>query len=357
MKGVVLAGGEGTRLRPLTNSTSKQLLPVANKPVLQYGIETLAEAGVTDIAVVLGTKNRDEIREFLADGYGFGVDITYVTQDRPLGVADAVNRARDFVADDDFVLFLGDNIVSADVSPVIETFREGDYHTAVAVDRVDKPERFGVVEFADDGTISRVVEKPDDPPSDMALTGVYVFSPRVFEAISSIEPSWRGELEITDAIQAMIDAGCRVASRSLAGWWKDTGTPEDMLDANRLVLDERAVTFDGTTDSPAETHGYVEIHESADIAETAVIDGPVSIGRDVTIGAETYVGPHTSIGRGSKLQGCHIEHSLIVGDADISTDARLVDSLIGWGTTIEPQAPEDGGGRSVVVGREATLHL
>jgi glucose-1-phosphate thymidylyltransferase len=356
MKGVLLAGGKGTRLRPITHTGPKQLVPVANKPVIQYAIEDLRNAGVTDIGVILGNKGREAIRDFLGDGSAFDVDITYIVQGDPLGLAHAVGCAREFVGDDDFVVYLGDNMLKQGISGLVESFRTGEYDAGIALQSVAEPEQFGVVELAD-GNVTRLVEKPDDPPSDLALIGIYVFTPAVFDAIEELEPSWRGEYEITEAIQTLLDEGRAVDSLVIEGWWKDTGKPEDVLDANRLVLDDRRGDPADSIESDAETTGHIDIAASAVIEDGAVVRGPVSVGEDTAIESGTYVGPYSSIGPNSVLRNVHIENSVVVGDSTIATDGKIVDSLIGRGATVgsaDGLLPE---GRRLVVGENSKLSL
>lgn len=357
MKGVVLAGGTGSRLRPITHTGPKQLVPVANKPVLQYGIEDLRDAGITDIGVILGQKGRDEIQEFLGDGSAFDVDITYIVQGEPLGLAHAVGCAQEFVGDDDFVVYLGDNIINQGIGKFVESFQKGDYDAGIALQHVDTPEQFGIATIDDDGTVRRLVEKPDEPPSDLALIGIYVFSPIVFDAIADLESSWRGELEITDAIQALIDDGSRIDSHIVEGWWKDTGKPEDILDANRLVLDEQPGTREGTIEPDAEVRGQVGLHETATIRDGAVVRGPVSIAAETVIESDTYIGPYTSIGEDCVVAGTHIENCVVVGESRITTGGRIVDSLLGRGAMIESADDLLPAGRRLVVGENSQLKL
>ena len=357
MKGVLLSGGTGTRLRPITHTGPKQLVPVANKPVLQYAIEDLKDAGVTEIGVVLGNKGREEIQALLGDGSDYSVDITYIVQGRPLGLAHAVGCAREFVGDDDFVVYLGDNILKQGIGDLVEGFEEGDYAAGIALQKVAHPEQFGVAEVDDEGTVTRLVEKPDEPPSDLALIGIYVFSPTVFDAIERLKPSWRGELEITDAIQTFLDNGQAIDSHVIEGWWKDTGKPEDILEANRLVLDEQPGAVEGTIEDGAETVGHIDLHETATIEGGAVVRGPASIGPAVTIGTGAYIGPYSSIGAGSTIRNAHVENSVVIGDATITTDGTIVDSLIGRGSTVgsaDGMLPE---GRRLVVGENSQLRL
>jgi len=357
MKGVVLAGGTGSRLRPLTHTGPKQLVPVANTPVLQYGIEDLCEAGIDEIGVVLGNKGREEIQEFLGDGSDFGVEITYIVQGNPLGLAHAVGCTQEFVGDEDFVVYLGDNILKQGISELVEKFGTGDYAAGIALQEVDAPQQFGVADVDEEGNVNRLVEKPEDPPSDLALIGIYVFSPAIFNAIGRIEPSWRGELEITDAIQLLLDDGRAIDSHVVEGWWKDTGKPEDILDANRLVLEGRPGDRAGTIQDGADVTGHINLYESATVENGAVVRGPVSIGPNTTIRAETYVGPYTSIGPDSIVEGTHIENSVVIGNSEITTDGKIVDSLVGRGASLGSSRDLLPEGRRLIVGENSDLKL
>lgn len=357
MKGVLLSGGKGTRLRPITHTGPKQLVPVANKPVLQYAIEDLKEAGITEIGIILGNKGREEVQEFLGDGSDFGVDITYIVQGNPLGLAHAVGCAKDFVGDDDFVVFLGDNILKQGINDLVRSYRRGDYEAGIALQEVENPHQFGIADVGPDGTVHRLVEKPDNPPSNLALIGIYAFSPKIFDTIEDIEPSWRGELEITDAIQALLDSGESIDSHVVEGWWKDTGKPEDILEANRLVLEQNPGSTKGTIEGGAETDGHINLHETATIREGAVVRGPVSIAAGTTIEPDTYVGPYTSIGPNSTVENAHIENSVIIGESDVTTNGKIVDSLIGKGANIERADDLLPEGRRLVVGENSKLKL
>lgn len=357
MKGIILAGGRGTRLRPITHTGPKQLVPVANKPVLQYAVEDLRDAGITEIGVILGNLGRDEIQEFLGDGSAFGVDITYIVQGNPLGLAHAVGCAREFVGTDDFVVYLGDNLLDDGATDLVGSFEDGEHAAGIALQEVNDPGQFGVADVDEAGHVQTLVEKPDDPPSNLALVGIYVFSPVVFEAIEKLEPSWRGELEITDAIQILLDRGLSIDSHVVEGWWKDTGKPEDILDANRLVLQDISRRVDGTVDPESEVTGDVVVPASATIESGAVVRGPVSLGEDVMLRSGTYVGPNTSIGNGCEIVGTHIENSVVVGESTLNTDEVIVDSLIGRGATVESAANLRPEGTRLVVGENSHLKL
>ncbi|WP_128226288.1 glucose-1-phosphate thymidylyltransferase [Halobacteriaceae bacterium SHR40] len=357
MKGILLSGGSGTRLRPITHTGPKQLVPVANKPVLQYALEDFREAGITEIGIILGNKGREEIQEYLGDGSAFGLDITYIVQGNPLGLAHAAGCAKDFVGDDDFVMYLGDNILHQGIEELVDSYKEGDYSAGIALQEVADPRQFGVAAVDDTGTVTRLVEKPDDPPSNLALIGVYVFSPVIFDAIEQIKPSWRGELEITDAIQLLLDEERTIDSHVVEGWWKDTGKPEDILEANRLVLEGIDGSAEGKIEAGAEVEGTVHLDSDAVIEDGAVIRGPVAVAEGTVIGDSTYLGPYSSIGPNTEIRNAHIESSVIIGDSEISTTGKIIDSLIGRNTTIansEGLLPE---GRRLVVGENSDLNL
>jgi len=357
MKGVLLSGGTGSRLRPITHTGPKQLVPVANKPVLEHAIEDLKSAGITEIGIILGNNGRNAIQDLLGDGSKYGVEITYIVQGNPLGLAHAAGCARDFVGDDDFVMYLGDNILESGVTDLVESFQAGDYGAGIALQEVENPQAFGIADVDDAGNVTELIEKPDDPPTNLALIGMYVFSPAVFDDIDDLEPSWRGEFEITDAIQSLLEDGHAIDSRVVTGWWKDTGKPEDILEANRLVLEDETLDTAGTIEDGAETDGRIELAASATIEDGAVMRGPVSIAADTTIKAGTYVGPYTSIGVNCTLENIHIENSVVIGDSTISASGRIVDSLLGRNADVESAENLLPEGRRLVVGENSQLKL
>jgi glucose-1-phosphate thymidylyltransferase len=356
MKGLVLSGGQGTRLRPITNTGPKQLVPVNNEPVLMYAIEDLREAGIDEIGVVLGNKGREEIQALLGDGSEHGVNITYIVQGDALGIAHAVSCAREFVGDDYFVTYLGDNILKQGITELVHSFQAGDYAASIALQSVDNPGQFGIVEL-DDGKVCGLVEKPDNPPTDLALVGVWVFSPAVFDAIERLEPSWRGELEITDAIQLMMEDGHAINSHVVDGWWKDTGKPGDVLEANRLLLVENDGSLDGTVAEGASVGSRVDLHETAIVESGAVVRSPASIDAGTVIQEGTYVGPYTSIGPNCTVENVHIENSIVVRDARISADKTIVDSLIGTGARIEDASDRLPSGTRLVLGENSNVEI
>jgi len=334
MKGLILSGGKGTRLRPLTHTSAKQLMPVANKPVLFYGIESLAAAGIRDIGIVVGD-TQAEIRAAVGDGSRWNVRVTYIEQDAPRGLAHAVLISEPFIGGDSFVMYLGDNLLNKGITEFVEEFVREAPAAQILLTRVPDPQMFGVAELVD-GRVVRLVEKPKEPKSDLALVGVYMFSPAVFDSVKRIKPSLRNELEITDAIQDLIDRGLEVRPHLVQGWWKDTGKLEDMLEANRLILDTLERRIDGTIDKESRIEGKVVIEAGA-VVERSVIRGPAIIGAEARI-IRAYVGPFTSIGCRTEIRDSEIEHSIILEDCVISDlAARVEDSLIGRNVRIHRQ--------------------
>jgi glucose-1-phosphate thymidylyltransferase len=331
LKGLILSGGEGTRLRPITHTSAKQLVPVANKPVLFYGIEALVDAGITEIGVIIAPQTGDEIREAAGDGSRFGARITYIEQERPAGLAHAVLTAEDFLGDSSFVVYLGDNLLRDGIVELVEAFRSSEPDALILLTQVEDPGEFGVAELDGDRVV-RLVEKPKDPPSDLALVGVYMFRSAIFDAARSIEPSGRDELEITDAIQALIDSGKRVEPHKVTGWWKDTGMLEDMLEANRLVLEDLEERLDGELiDSRVE--GKVVIEAGARLERTTV-RGPAIIASGARI-SDAYIGPYTAIDQDVVITGSEIEHSIVLRGSQIrDLHARVEASLLGRDVTL-----------------------
>jgi glucose-1-phosphate thymidylyltransferase len=324
---LILSGGAGTRLRPITHTSAKQLVPVANKPVLFYGIEALVEAGVTEIGIIIAPETGGEIEAAAGDGSEFGAKITYILQDKPAGLAHAVLTAQDFIGDSAFVMYLGDNLLRDGLRDLVSTFHEDRPDALILLTPVDDPSSYGVAEL-DGERIVRLIEKPKDPPSNLALVGVYLFGPTIFAAAAGLEPSWRGELEITEAIQALIDDGQRVASEVVRGWWKDTGQLADMLEANQLVLEELMTRLDGEVDEDSRVEGRVVIEEGATVSRS-VLRGPAIIGAGATI-EDAFIGPYTSIGEGVRVCRAEVEHSIVLAGSVVEDlGARMEASLLG----------------------------
>jgi glucose-1-phosphate thymidylyltransferase len=338
MKGLILSGGKGTRLRPLTYTSAKQLVPVANKPVLFYGIEAMAEAGLREIGIVVGDTHA-EIRAAVGDGARWGVKVTYIPQDAPLGLAHAVKISQPFLQEDPFVMYLGDNLLNRGIVGFVQEFAREKPAAQILLTRVPDPQMFGVAQL-DDGRVVRLVEKPKEPIGDLALVGVYMFSPQIFESVNRIKPSFRNELEITDAIQDLIDRGLTVKPHIVEGWWKDTGKLEDMLEANRLILDTFERRIDGQVDAQSRVEGKVVIEEGA-VVERSVIRGPAIIGRGARL-VHAYVGPFTAIMNDVEITDTEIEHSIVLEGSSLrDLSNRVTDSLIGKGVKIyrEPVKP------------------
>jgi glucose-1-phosphate thymidylyltransferase len=346
VKGLILSGGAGTRLRPITHTSAKQLVPVANKPILFYGIEDMAAAGITEIGIITG-ETGDEVMAAVGDGSTWGVKITYIPQDAPLGLAHCVLIARDFLGDDDFVMYLGDNMLQQGLAGFIERF-ETEQRAAteptldggspdppaaqILLSEVPDPHRFGIAELDGEGRVVRLVEKPEDPPSNLALVGVYLFTPAIHEAVEAIAPSPRGELEITDAIQWLIDNGKPVHQDRLSGWWLDTGKKDPLLESNRRVLEGLEPNIEGSVDDDSRVEGRVVVEAGARIIRSHV-RGPAIIGSDSSV-VDSYVGPFTAIAAGCQIERSEVEHSVILERAVIDGVTRLTDSLIGRDTEV-----------------------
>jgi glucose-1-phosphate thymidylyltransferase len=338
LKGLILSGGKGTRLRPITHTSAKQLVPVANKPVLFYGIEAMAEAGIGEVGIIIAPETGDEIRLAVGDGAKFGVRITYIPQEAPLGLAHAVLTAEPFLGESPFVMYLGDNLLQGGIGDLVSAFRDDRPDAMILLTQVPDPENYGVAELSD-GKVVQLVEKPPEPRTDLALVGVYLFTAAVHGAARSIEPSARGELEITDAIQRLVDDGLRVEPHVVKGWWKDTGRLEDMLAANRLVLDTIQTRLDGEM-IDSRVDGRVVIEPGARLERSAV-RGPAIIGAGARL-TDCYVGPYTAIGEACEISDAEVEHSiLLAGSVVRDLDGRMESSLLGRNVKIgrDPRQP------------------
>ena len=331
MKALILAGGAGTRLRPITHTRAKQLVPVANTPILFYGLQAIVAAGITEVGVIVGDTG-DEIRDAVADGSQFGAKVTYLPQEAPLGLAHCVLIARDFLGDDDFVMYLGDNLLQQDLGAFVEAFEVARMSATppaaqILLKRVPDPHQFGVATLDGDGHVVRLDEKPEHPSSDLALVGVYLFDATIHDAVRGIEPSDRGELEITDAIQWLIDHGHRVRTELLSGWWIDTGKLTPLLEANRLLLERLEPRVDGSVDASSTIDGRVVIDDGAEIVNST-IRGPAAIGRGTRV-VDSFIGPFSAVGAGCEIVGSEIEHSVVMERSKVLHIPRLEDSLIG----------------------------
>lgn len=355
MKGVILSGGHGTRLRPLTHTGPKQLIPIANKPVIEYAIEDLRDAGITDIGIILGTNMPNKIKEELGDGSKYDVNITYIMQGEPKGLAHAAATAKEFVDGESFVMYLGDNILKSGIDEFVKGFDESEFSSRLLLQEVEDPRQFGVAELNEEGKIINLVEKPEHPKSNLALVGIYLFKNEIFDAIDKIKPSWRNELEITDAIQQLIDEDKSVDSFIVQGWWKDTGKPEDVLDANQLILETIESDIKGNIEDNVKIKGRVIIGENTTIKSGSVIKGPAIIGENCEI--KGYVGPYTSIGDNTKIIESEIDSSIIIGSSTIKSDKRITESLLGENSKIITDKETYPKGRSFVIGENSIIKL
>ena len=324
MKGIILHGGHGTRLRPLTHTGPKQLLKIANKPMSQYVLEDLRDAGIKDIAIIIGDVYPEKVKEFYGNGEKFGVNLTYVYQDNPKGIAHAISLCQDFIGDDKFVVYLGDNILRTGLLSYVKKFESSSNYAQILLAEVENPSQFGVVKI-EDNKILQIIEKPKDPPSNFAVIGVYFLTPKIFEIIKQLKPSWRGEFEITEALQLLMDNGLKVDHDYVTGWWKDTGTPKDILHANTLILESMTQKNNNTG---------IFIGHDCMIDPNSKIISPVIIGDNCVIKSSTIIGPNVSIGKNSQLENCHVKNSIIMDDCVIIAPIKIVDSIIADGTDI-----------------------
>lgn len=329
MKGLILSGGKGTRMRPITHTAAKQLLPVANKPIIYYGIEALKSAGISDIGIIISPETGEDVKACVGDGSRWNIKVTYILQDQPLGLAHAVKTARPFLGEDTFVMYLGDNLIKDGVAPLVERFNKGTSDAFILLKEVANPSSFGVAQLNGNGRILCLEEKPQNPKSNLALVGVYLFNKNIHTAIDQIKPSRRGELEITDAIQQLISTNFHVDSHILGSWWLDTGKKDDMLEANRVVLDEMTdVSMLGTTKGDSRISGRVHVGKGS-VLKDCIVRGPAVIGEDCVL-ENSYVGPFTSIGDRAHVSHAEIEHCILRENCQIlDFHGRIEDSLIG----------------------------
>lgn len=331
MKALILAGGKGTRLRPITHTSAKQLVPIANKPILFYGLEAIRDAGILDVGIVVGD-TAEEVKAAVGGGDRFGLRVEYIPQSEPLGLAHAVKISQDYIRDDPFVMYLGDNLLSGGIKGFVDEFRRGDCDSQILLARVDNPSDFGVAELDGDRVVA-LEEKPKKPKSDYALVGVYMFTSSIFEATDNIKPSFRNELEITDAIQYLIDNDFVVNSHIVEGWWKDTGKLEDMLDANRMILTGMTTRVESELLEDSEIHGHVQLDADVTV-KGSVLRGPCVIGAGAKI-INAYVGPFTSIGPKTRIENSEIENSIVLENCTVTDiGSRIGNSLIGKNVAI-----------------------
>lgn len=334
MKALIPCGGKGTRLRPLTNTIAKPLVPLANKPILHYILEQIVEAGITDIGIVVSPENLHYFREALGDGTRWGCKISLILQREQRGLADTVIQAKEFLNESPFLMFLGDNLIQKGVKEIVTEFRYSPADAIIQLKSVDDPRRFGVAIIDEHNRIIKLVEKPQVPPSNLAVVGVYLFRPVIHQAVNSIIPSKRGELEITDAIQKLVDLNYRVEARVMEGWWLDTGRKAELLAANRIILEEQTIqSIQGEVDKESVLKGSVELGKGSKVSQS-IICGPVRIGENVTI-HRSYIGPHTSIGSGTNINNVNLQYSVVMENCQLANIDQLRDSIIGYNCKIE----------------------
>ncbi|MEU1456236.1 glucose-1-phosphate thymidylyltransferase [Streptomyces avermitilis] len=353
MKALVLAGGAGTRLRPITHTSAKQLVPIANKPVLFYGLEAIADAGIKEVGIIVG-ETAAEIEQAVGDGADFGLDVTYLPQPQPLGLAHAVLIARDFLGDDDFLMYLGDNFILGGISALLDEFRTHRPDVQLMLTRVSDPSSYGVASLSEEGRVTGLEEKPARPRSDLAVVGVYLFSPVVHEAVRAIAPSDRGELEITDALQWLLDQGRDIRPTVITGYWKDTGNVADMLEANRCVLEVLEPGIEGFVSADSELVGKVRVCEGAEVHGSRIV-GPALIGAGSAI-VDSYVGPSTAIAENCRIEDSEIEFSIVLNDSAITGIRRIGASLIGCHVVVAP-APRVPAAHRFVLGDHSKVQI
>jgi len=336
MKAIILHGGHGTRLRPLTHTGPKQLLPIANKPMSQYALEALKSAGITEIGIIIGDVYPTQVKEYYGDGSRFGVNITYIYQDHPHGIAHAIGLCKEFIGNERFVVYLGDNILRKGLVEYKTKFESSETDAMILLCEVDEPSRFGIVEMdkSDSAKIKKIVEKPLETTSHLAVIGIYFLTKKIFDIIDNLKPSGRGELEITEALQMLMDKGNKIEYDTVTGWWKDTGTPEDILDANHLVLDSIGKENQFLLEENSNIDGNKIFGKNSTVSKDSIIEGPVIIGDNCKIGPKARIGPYVSLGNNSTITNCEIENSIIMNDCKIDCNSKIVDSIIATGSSI-----------------------
>ena len=354
MKGILLHGGHGTRLRPLTHTGPKQLLPIANKPMSQYCLEKIKEAGINEIAIIVGGIGSNKVKEFYGDGDKFGVKITYVEQEYPKGIAHAINLCKKFVGNEKFLVFLGDNIIKKNISEYIKEFEEGKADASVLLCEVKNPSQFGIAQI-ENKKIIKIVEKPKDPPSNLAVTGIYLLSPKIFEIFKTLKPSWRNELEITDALDMLLKEKHEVSYYMVTDYWKDTGTPEDILHANQLLLEDCKSYNNGIINKYVSITGTVMIGKDTVIQSNVIIKGPIIIGDGCVIEKDTEIGPNISVGDNSIISGCKISNSIIMDNSEIRCKEKIHNSIISAKSKI--LTSDDQGSKTLLLGEGTKITL
>jgi glucose-1-phosphate thymidylyltransferase len=337
LKGIILHGGHGTRLRPLTHTGPKQLLPIANKPMSQYALDDLKRAGITEIGIIIGDVYPEKVKEYYGSGEKFGVKITYIYQDAPKGISHAVRLCKDFIGNDKFIVYLGDNVLRKNLIGYTKKFETSDSDAMILLCEVEEPQRFGIAELDKNnpGKIKKIMEKPKDPPSNLAVIGIYFLTPKIFDIIDNLKPSWRGELEITDALDMLMNQGNKIEYDTVTGWWKDTGTPEDIIHANKLVLDSIGTENQFLIDNDSEIKGNIVIGKGTEISRDSFVTGPAIIGKNCKIGPAVRLGPYVSVGDNCTLKNCNLEESIIMADCKIDAKIDLSSSIVAHSSEIE----------------------
>ena len=354
MKGIILHGGHGTRLRPLTHTGPKQLLPIANKPMSEYCVNAIRDCGISDIAIIIGGIGSNKVKEYYGDGSKFNVNITYIEQDEPKGIAHAINLCKNFVGDEKFLTFLGDNIIQKSISNISKKFESSNNDALVLLCEVSNPEKFGIADIKEN-KIVKIMEKPKNPPTNLAVTGIYFLTPKIFEIFTRLKPSWRNELEITDALQMMLEENNIINFEMITDYWKDTGTPEDIIHANGEVLKNMKSYNNGITEQGCEVSGNTMIGDNSTISVNSKILGPCIIGKNCTIEKNCTIGPNVSIGDNSKLTNCNIQNSIVMENCKIDSNMKIRNSILASNSAIT--LDDDNDEKILLLGEGTVLSL
>ena len=341
MKGIILHGGHGTRLRPLTHTGPKQLLPIANKPMSQYGIESMISAGIKEIVIIIGGIGANKVKEYYGNGIKFGAEFSYIEQDQPRGIAHAISLCKDFIKNEKFLVFLGDNILKDNISEIVKEFFKSNADASIVLCEVENPSRFGIADI-ENGQIKKIIEKPKNPPSNLAVIGVYLLTPKIFDVIKRLKPSWRNELEITDALQMMLEEKQNIIYNTVKENWKDTGTPEDIIQANHIILDKMIPSFNGSKEKGVQISGNIIVGKNSIIKEGCELIGPIIIGQNCIIEKNCKIGPNTSIGDQTKISNSNITNTIIMSNCKIDFEGEIKDSIISNDSEILQQKDNEG---------------
>ena len=355
MKGIILHGGHGTRLRPLTHTGPKQLLPIANKPMSEFCLESIKETGITDIAIIIGGLGANKVREYYGSGENFGVNISYIEQDEPRGIAHAIRLCKEFIKNEKFLVFLGDNIIQRSITSFVKNFENSQFDATLLLCEVDNPSRFGIADVKNE-KITKIIEKPKDPPSNLAVTGIYLLSPKIFDVIDNLKPSWRNELEITDALDILLKQNDNISFEVITDYWKDTGTPDDIIHANGEVIKKMSDYFYGEKDNDVKISGKVLVDKNSKIHSNVSITGPVIIGKNCQINSGVTIGPNTSIGDNSIVNNGNIENSIIMENCEIDSKIKIKNSIISKNSKII-QNSESNGEKIFLLGEGSKISL